>query len=109
VDDWLSVSDPVMPGPRGRRARLVPCLHLGGTGPVALLMLDANRSRIGVLRNARHPVGEVVDEPYEQGIRSFGIGRPGDHRGLLELSAGYHVAFACRCGACPSGTLPGTI
>ena len=63
-------------------------------------MLDANRSRVGVLRSAGNLVGEVVDEPYEQGIRSFGAGRPGTHRGYLELSAGYHVAFACQCSAC---------
>jgi len=76
---------------------------------VALLVLGADRSRVGVLRNAGHPVGEVVEEPHEQGIRSSGRGRPGTRRGFFEIPTGYHVAFAGRCGTRSGGTLPGTI
>lgn len=93
----------------------VPGLDLGGTGRVARIVLGADRSGVGVLRDTGNAVGEVVQEPHDQGVRAFGLagpfglGRRCDRLGSCKLPKGNHVGFTRRCGTLASGALTGTI
>lgn len=93
----------------------VPGLDLGGTGRVARIVLGADGSGVGVLRDTGNTVGEVVQEPHDQGVRAFGLagpfglGRRCDRLGSCKLPKGNHVGFTRRCGTLASGALTGTI
>jgi hypothetical protein len=72
-------------------------------------MLGTNRSRVGVLRDTRHAMGEVVKESHDEGVRPFRVRRPGYRGGLVELPTGNHVTLTRCCGASASGTFLGTV
>jgi len=82
---------------------------------VARIVLGADGSGAGMLRDAGNAVGEVVQEPHDRGIRAFGLagpfglGRRCDRLGSGKLPKGDHVGFTRRCGALASGALTGTI
>jgi hypothetical protein len=46
-------------------AGVVSSLDLGGTGSMTRIVLSPDGRRVGVFRDARNAVGEVVDEPHD--------------------------------------------
>jgi hypothetical protein len=55
---------------------VVSSLDLGGTGGVTRVVLRPDGRGIGVLRDARNAVGEVVEELHDHGVRPFRLGIP---------------------------------
>jgi hypothetical protein len=93
----------------------VPGLDLGGTGRVARIVLGVDGGGVGVLRDTGNAVGEVVQEPHDQGVRSFGLagpfglGRRCYRLGNCKLPKGNHVGLTRRRGTLASGVLTRTI
>lgn len=102
-------------GPRCPRMGRVPGLDLGGTGRVARIVLSADGSGVGVLRDTGNAVGEVVQEPHDQGVRAFGLVGPFglcrrcDRLGSFKLPKGDHIGFTRHCGTLANGAITGTI
>jgi hypothetical protein len=111
----LTVGPPMVAGAGCPRMGRVPGLDLGGTGRVARIVLSADGSGVGVLRDTGNAVGEVVQEPDDQGVRAFGLagpsglGRRCDRLASCKFPKGDHVGFTRRCCALAGGALTGTI
>jgi hypothetical protein len=88
--------------------RPVSSLDLGTAGPVSGIVIGTNGGRVDMFGDPGNEVGEIVQDPHDQGVRPLGFGFT-DRLRDFEFPTGDHIALAGRRGTLAGGTLSGTV